>query len=234
VEKDPAAAQAAHTDTLGPPRPQPDVSPLAQLREFIDEVPRVRALGTVLAVSVVLVVAGIWYLDRAPPAPPVEEHLPLATVAPAPTPSAIAELAIHAAGAVTNPGVYTVEAGARVADVVVAAGGLSPAADLDRLNLAAPVQDGQRVFVPRQGETVPEAADQTAPQGPGDTSSSVNVNSATPEQLESLPGVGPATAAAIIERREKVGGFDTVEALLDVPGIGPAKLEGMRQHVRVS
>ncbi|MGQ0744592.1 MAG: ComEA family DNA-binding protein [Acidimicrobiales bacterium] len=160
-------------------------------------------------------------------------------------------LVIHAAGAVVRPGVYPVGPGARVADAVAAAGGARPDADLDRLNLAAPLVDGQRVYVARRGEQVgPGSADPAGPgplgssgAGPpgsgetgtssGPTPSPVDLNSATVESLDRLPGVGPATAGAILSYRSRVGRFRSVTELLEVPGIGPAKFAALRPLVKV-
>jgi competence protein ComEA len=151
-------------------------------------------------------------------------------------------LVVHAAGAVARPGLHTVAAGARVADVVAAAGGLAPDADQDRLNLAAPVADGERLFVPRLGEPeVPPVVGGSAPAGGGAAGAGgeggapgpVDLNTATAEALDALPGIGPSTAAAILEHRERVGPFTSVDGLLDVRGIGPAKLEALRDLVVV-
>lgn len=153
-------------------------------------------------------------------------------------PGGVAYLAVHAAGAVNRPGVYALADGARVADVVTAAGGLAADADMDRLNLAARVVDGERVYVPRKGEEAPptpvagngaegvSSSPGTPPVGP------LDLNAASAEQLDTLPGVGPATSAAIVTYRERNGRFRTVDELLEVPGIGPAKLEAIRPLVR--
>jgi competence protein ComEA len=147
-----------------------------------------------------------------------------------------ADVMVHAAGAVRSPGVYRLRAGARVADLVELAGGPLDDSDLHSLNLAAAVADGERVYVPRLGEAVPEppaAAGGGAGAQSADAGGMVDVNSATAEQLDTLPGVGPATAKAILDERDRRGRFDSVEDLLDVRGIGEAKLEAMRDLVRV-
>lgn len=153
---------------------------------------------------------------------------------------------VHAAGQVAAPGVYSVPGGARVADLITAAGGLLPEADVDRLNLAARVVDGTRVYIPRKGETPPaespagDGAGATAPAGsatggvPGAPAGPVDLNTATAAQLDTLPGVGPATASAILTYRTRNGRFKSVTELLEVPGIGPAKLEAIRPLVTVS
>lgn len=146
---------------------------------------------------------------------------------------------VHAAGAVVAPGVHRLPAGARVADLVAAAGGLAPDADVDRVNLAAVLVDGSRVYVPRRGEvSVPDVpggsgsgggggGPTTVPKGP------VDINRATVEELDTLPGVGPTTAQAIIDHRNRNGPFRSVEDLAKVRGIGPAKLAELRPLVTV-
>lgn len=144
---------------------------------------------------------------------------------------------VHAAGQVAHPGVYTVPAGSRVADVITAAGGTLADADLAQLNLAARVTDGERVWVSKQGEAPPPgpAAGASGASGAGGVAASgpLDLNTATAEQLDQLPGVGPATAQAILTWRTRNGRFRTVADLLEVPGIGPAKLEAVRPLVRV-
>ena len=140
----------------------------------------------------------------------------------------------HAAGAVRHPGLYELAAGERVADLLAAAGGPLPAADLDRINLAAPVADGTQVIVPRRGEPTPTPSVPTGgPSDPAAPAALVNINLAGPEELETLPGVGPSTAAAIIEYREASGPFTSVEQLIDVTGIGEAKLAALIDLVTV-
>ena len=125
----------------------------------------------------------------------------------------------------------------RVADAVEAAGGLTAEADRMRLNLAEPLIDGSRLWVPAVGEavgadvvavTASSGADRGADAGDGRLSTPLNVNTAGAAALEELPGIGPALAAAIIEHRQRHGPFATVDELVEVSGIGPAKLERIR------
>src|SRR5699024_2497655 len=156
---------------------------------------------------------------------------------PSEQPVASAEvLLVHVAGAVTAPGLVQLAPGDRIADAIDAAGGAAAAADLDRVNLAAPVEDGQRVYVPAAGETppaVPQQSQASGEAGTGGGPAVVNVNTASSDELETLPGIGPARAADIIDHREQEGPFRSVQDLLQVPGIGPATLERLRDQVQL-
>jgi len=143
---------------------------------------------------------------------------------------------VHVAGAVRNAGVYRLRAGARVNDALARAGGATPRADLSQVNLAAKVEDGRQVLVPRRVTTPPAAALPPTPTGttaPGQPAVPVNLNAATLEQLDTLPGVGPATAQKILDYREQHGGFGSVDELGEVPGIGDVRLAALRDLVRV-
>lgn len=172
-----------------------------------------------LAVSSLLVAAvAIPLLRRPPQVTPVEELVPQVTLTPTSAPDGRpAEVVVHVSGAVSDPGVYTVPASARVVDVLDAAGGPSGGADVHQLNLAAMVVDGQHIRVPRVGEILPSVSE-PLDAGP------IDINRAGVARLQELPGVGPATADAIVAFREEHGPFRTIDSLLDVPGIGPAKL----------
>jgi len=224
-----------------PDRPPPPRSLIARLGSWIEWVGLARVLSA--AVVVLAVVAGAYWLVKPPPVT-TESKLPYAPSAGASTTTAAATAAsatpattvtvavVHVAGAVAAPGVYRLDTGARVIDAVHAAGGLTTEANADALNLAALLTDGQRVYVPRIGETPPVVLSA----GPGSTSAPagpVNLNTATATDLESLPGVGPATAATILAHREQHGPFASVDDLADVRGIGPAKLEALRGLVTV-
>lgn len=161
-----------------------------------------------------------------------------------------AAVTVHVAGGVVRPGLVRLPAGARVADALTAAGG-PERADLDRINLAERVADGQRVWIPRVGEpTAPPAvalaavastptsangataAPGASGLGAGSASTGVvHLNSASEADLDTLPGVGPATASAIVAYRDEHGPFRTVDDLLEVRGIGPAKLAAMRSRL---
>jgi competence protein ComEA len=140
------------------------------------------------------------------------------------------KLVVHVVGAVRRPGLYRLGEGSRTADAVKRAGGPTPKADLTLLNLAAPVADGLQVVVPRRAppEPVVPAGDPETPAAPPGP---IRLNSATLDQLDSLPGVGPVTAQKIIDYRTEHGAFSSVDELDAVPGIGPARLEQLRESV---
>ncbi len=147
-------------------------------------------------------------------------------------------MVVHVAGAVTRPGVYELVAGERVDDALAAAGGTTADADPNALNLAAPVADGDRIEVPVIGADdaggSAGAAGHTHAIEPGGEAASgqpIDLNTATATELERLPGIGPATASAIVEYRAASGPFSSVDQLLDVPGVGPAKLDAIRDAV---
>jgi competence protein ComEA len=220
-------------------RPEPSGSRTDRARDWVEWFGTGRLVAAVAAT--VAVCAGGWWLVRSP-VPPVESTLPVATPSttlvgsgttaapggPQPAVVASAVVVVHVAGAVVAPGVYELVGPVRVHDAVLAAGGPTGDADRDALNLAAPVPDGSRVYVPVAGEAAPSdlvSSPTGAAAGP------VDVNRAEAGDLEALPGVGPATAAAIVTERERNGPFLTVDDLERVPGIGPAKLDALRDLV---
>jgi competence protein ComEA len=157
-----------------------------------------------------------------------ESAQPVAT-APAQVETAAAPRSfVHVAGAVRRPGVYEAPAGARVLQLIRLAGGPTPKADLASLNLAARVQDGQQILVP--AKVPPGSAPSTG--SPGATRSGpVSLSSASAEDLDALDGIGPTIAARIVAWRQEHGGFANVDQLLEVPGIGPGRLEAIRDQV---
>ena len=207
-----------------------------------------RLVGSV--VSVVLVAGAGWWLVQVPPPPPEAalEFAPSLTSVPVVSKSVTAGgalpdanvivpqfLTVHVAGAVKSPGVYRLRQGARVNDGVERAGGATTSADLDSVNLATLVNEGEQIYIPKRGEkprtitsrpqlSVGDAASNRVTGGGEVATRVININLASATQLEQLPGVGPATAKAIVAYREKYGAFNTVEDLLKVRGIGPAKL----------
>jgi len=224
-------------DTPDLQRPPPDPTARERVEALADRLGIAaspwRAGGAVVLAVVVGAVAWMW-LRPVPAAPAPDAVLPRATTTlVGPTTTAAAPVVVQAAGAIAHPGVYTLAAGARVNDLVAAAGGLAPDADADQVLLAAVLTDGERVYVPRVGETPPPA-----PGGSGGTSSAssrgpVDLNTASESELESLPGIGPTLAQAIIDYRTTHGRFASVDELGDVRGIGPARLEQLRPLVKV-
>lgn len=225
------------------------------------------ALGTFIGVCALL---AFWLLVR-PSGPPLESSVPRVsgtgavvnapTMAPVPSPNATVK--VHVTGSVKNPGVYELPSSARVVDAVMAAGGATTSADLQRINLAQTIIDAEQVFVPSRSMhsvssptvaprlrpsrttqppvTVPGATPPVDPlvtttvasSGSSSGSSKVNINTASTEQLDTLPGVGPSTAKAIITYRTQKGSFKRTSDLMNVPGIGPAKYDAMKSSVTV-
>lgn len=241
----------------------PDSSSSATLSDHLDRallaVDRIRdrssAVTAGVAALAVLVGLGFWLMQR-PDDSAIDDLIPMAdsdevgAAAPSPVEAgAIAggnpvedrrdeevkvELVVHVVGAVLSPGLVTLPEGSRVSQAVQAAGGPTPAADVHALNLASPVADGMQIVVPEVGEEVngpllrlAAGSSEQASAGP------VDLNLATEAQLTTLPGIGPATAAKIVAWRSQNGAFEQVDDLLAVPGIGPAKLEGLRDLVIV-
>lgn len=161
-----------------------------------------RYKGHIFAALIALILVGGGVLaSRRPQPKPLEIQIPT------PSPTVERVIRVHIAGAVVNPGVYTLKDGDRVTDAIAAAGGFTEDANRDALNLAARLADGQKITVPRMGEPTPVA-------GPGEeTQGKVNINTATQAQLEALPGIGPVTAQRIIEFRTRNGPFKSLEDL---------------------
>ncbi len=133
---------------------------------------------------------------------------------------------VHVVGAVRDPGLYRLREGDRVADAIERAGGAGAKADLAGVNLAAPVVDGTQVVVPAAG-----AARASPDGGTGGSSGPISLGSATVEELDTLPGIGPVTAEKIVSWRDAHGPFRSVDDLDAVPGIGPTRIEQLRELV---
>jgi competence protein ComEA len=192
------------------------------------EVTRRRALAGALLLVVVLFVAG--------------RHLVRSGASEAPRPERIVaertraqdqpKVVVHVVGAIRRPGLYRLREGARIADALARAGGATRKADLSLVNLAAPLSDGVQVVVPKRVPAAgPAAAGAPAAPTAGAAQGPVHLNSATLEQLDALPGVGPVTAQKILDFREQNGGFASVDELDAVPGIGPSRMEQLRELV---
>jgi competence protein ComEA len=179
--------------------------------------------GVFLVTALALAGAVGYGLANRPPDVTLEVLPPPPTPLPTLTPSA-APVRVHVVGPVNAPGVYTLPPGALVGDAVQAAGGATDEADLARLNLAAVLQDQQQVVVPSQ-----QAGGAPGAMGGG----LVNINTASSEALQTLPGVGPATAEKIIAYREENGPFVVIDDIINVKGIGEATLEKLRPLITV-
>lgn len=136
------------------------------------------------------------------------------------------DVVVDVAGAVRRPGVYRLPAGARVVDAIARAGGPAAGALLEGINRAARLADGQQVMVPARGPAAASAPGAAAEEGP------ISLGSATAEQLETIDGIGPVTAAKIVEYRDRKGGLASVDQLDQVSGIGPATMESLRARLQ--
>ena len=180
---------------------------------------RTRALALLLAAIAVVLVAG--RLLRSAPvgtAPPIVSGSAPARARPAPA----RLLVVDVAGAVRRAGLYRLPQGSRIADAVARAGGATRRADLDLVNLAAPLADGEQVLVPVRGTAVGDGSGTPSPTAP------LDLNSATAEQLDALPGIGPVTAQKIVDYRQAHGPFTSVDDLEAIPGIGPARIANLK------
>jgi competence protein ComEA len=172
--------------------------------------------------AVALLGARYLHHDKPPAAAPIHVAEPGG--------GASSRLIVHVAGAVRRPGVYRLAAGSRVFDAVRRAGGARRRADLAALNLAAKLEDGRQVLVPRRGAVPAAAGGSTAAPAEGQP---LDLNTASADQLDQLDGIGPGMAAAILKYRDQHGGFGSVDELGEVPGIGEKRLASLREQVRV-
>jgi competence protein ComEA len=198
------------------------------------QISRGRAPAYLLAVLVVVAIGGKLFLDGGSP-PSAERGFEGRNAASSNAfiaePAAPKRLVVDVVGAVRRPGLYELADGSRVDDAIRKAGGPKPKAALEQINLAAPVADGAQIVVPVRtaaaSPTGEPAAGATGPDGP------VHLNTATLEDLDGLPGVGPVTAQRILDYRDEHGAFRSVDELDAVPGIGPARLEQLRELVQL-
>jgi competence protein ComEA len=196
------------------------------------------ALFVLLGVLAGFVFAGLlMFVSRAPAGQPI-------VLQPAPTK---APIAVHVIGAVPRPGLYEFSEGARIQDAIDAAGGMLSTANMDAINLAALLTDGQQLNIPYKSGSEP-AEDTSALVLPGATESEesnnsivtesrgdlININTASLEELDTLPGIGPTIAQRIIDYREQNGAFSTIEEIMDVSGIGPATFDNIKDLITVN
>ncbi|NUT42266.1 MAG: ComEA family DNA-binding protein [Thermoactinospora sp.] len=201
------------------PRPPASFQAFRELDAVVRPGPSGSPLRVLIAVGLLAVLVAGFFVWRSQP-----DVEPLTPLTPAP-PSAVAkagtgQVIVHVAGKVRRPGVYTLAAGSRVADAVAAAGGVRQGAASGSVNLARRVVDGEQITVGVAATAAPGAA-------------LVNLNTATPEQLEQLPGVGEVLAQRIAAFRDSHGGFQSVDQLRQVSGIGPRKFEEIRGKVQL-
>lgn len=183
--------------------------------------------------AVLLVAAGRFLLQPSEhgEAVPIDSSAPDAIVAETTEPERPAQVVVHVVGAVRNPGLYRLDEGSRVADAVALAGGPTAKANLLAVNLAAPLADGTQVVVPKAGAPVAAPGSSSATGAAAASQGPIRLNTATAEELEAIPGVGPVTAQRIIDYREQNGPFRSVDDLDAVSGIGPKRLEQFRELV---
>jgi competence protein ComEA len=187
-------------------------------------------LWPLLGLAGAAVVVTILLTGRAAPARVAPPSQP-APAAAETTPPEGATVLVHVAGAVRKPGLYEFPPGARVADAVETAGGPARRADLDALNLAEPLVDGTKVEVIRVGQAAPAVAGAATTPGAAQPGSLIALNTADQTLLETIPGIGPVTAMAILTYRDEIGSFTSLEQLLEVDGIGPATFDSIRTYV---
>ena len=193
---------------------------------MLDRDPR-RLAAWAAAALVLVVLAAVYYVRSRPEA----------AAAPPPAAASIevrqpgeGRVVVDVAGEVERPGVYKLPASARVEDALEEAGGPTRRADLSQINRAAKVEDGRQILVPARA---PRGGAVAAGPGSAPADAPINLNTATLEQLDTLDGVGPATAQKILDYREEHGGFGSVDELDQIPGIGEKRLAALREKVRV-
>jgi competence protein ComEA len=190
---------------------------------------RYRGYVLITLINVIILGGVIVFLHRPQPLElTVTSPSPTATPLPTPTPR---PLQVYVSGAVIHPDVYELPTESIVKDAIEAAGGATSEADLDRINLALSVADGQHIYVPRQGEESPPISPPTEPSGTASVKAGgkININTASQSELETLPGIGPSKAQGIIENRP----YDSIEDIQKVPGIGEGTFKKIRDLITV-
>jgi competence protein ComEA len=222
------ARLAASFDAELPPVDEPDQPPRRRV-----EIPHARALAAVAVAASVLLVW--WLLTGRPKTSEPVAPLALASTSSASTggPASSTPLIVDVVGKVRRPGIVTLPKGSRVYEAIQAAGGLKGRVDTTSLNMARELADGEQVLVGLEAVDPAAAAPGAGSGAPAAAGAKVNLNTATLEQLDTLPGVGPVTAQAIVTWRETNGRFASVDDLLDVKGIGDATLAELRELVVV-
>jgi competence protein ComEA len=214
-----------------------DDLPQCERRETMDRSKAGKSrVYTILALVTGLIAGGLivyFTVHAATPAAPIVVSTPIPTPTPQPT-SLPALVRVHVSGAVRLPDVYELPPGSIVKHAVEAAGGPTDDAALDCINMAVELQDQQQIHVPREGESNPPPPLSGGEDGGGvGGGGPININTATAAQLQELPGVGPSTATKIVAYREANGPFAKIEDIMDVPTIGEAKFEGIKDLITV-
>lgn len=210
---------------------------LARLREWVEDHVSWKVIGMALVIVAIIAFCGgnlyqEWRAEGEGLTLVQEDATAGETAADSAAPeNASGEVVVHVAGAVSSPGVYTLPADSRVDDAVRAAGATADA-DLSQLNLAQKLADGQKITVPAAGEA-PAPADNAAPSDSSQSGALININTATQEELETLPSIGEVRAQAIIAYREEHGGFRTTDELMEVSGIGEKIFADIAPHITV-
>ena len=197
------------------------------MAEFLHQRRRQLLLAAVALALLLLAARYLLPAGTATPAAPLPPPPGPGTGAAGPS----ARVVVDVVGEVRRPGLYRLADGSRIADAVARAGGATRKAELAQVNLAAPLADGEQVVVPARGPAAAAAPAAAAGGGGAAPSAPIQLSTATLEQLDSLPGVGPATAQKILDYRTKHGAFSSVDELDAVPGIGPKRLEQLRELV---
>jgi competence protein ComEA len=202
-----------------------------------DWLERNRGFIVVTLINLALV-GGLFFWLQRPVSTPVEITPPTATPSPVVTPTFTpAPVRVYVTGAVLHPDVYRLPPGSIVKEAIAAAGGTTDDADLNRINLAQELRDQQQLYVPHIGETEappPVTGGEPAPSvGGGTPGGKVNINAATVEELDTLPGIGPAIAQRIIDYRTANGPFKSIEEIKNVAGIGDATFEKIKDRITV-
>ena len=210
---------------------------LARLREWVEDHVSWKVIGMALVIVAIIAFCGCnlyqeWRAEGEGLTLVQEDATAGETASDSAAPeNASGEVVVHVAGAVSSPGVYTLPADSRVDDAVRAAGATADA-DLSQLNLAQKLADGQKITVPVAGAT-PADGSSAATTADSDNGGLININTATQEELESLPSIGEVRAQAIITYREEHGGFRTIDELKEVSGIGDKIFADISPHVTV-
>jgi len=190
----------------------------------------------VFALALAILAGGVVLWTNRPQAEPIiistpiPTSTPTAVIAPSPAP-----IRVYVTGAVREPDVYTLPPNSIVKDAIAAAGGAASDADLDRINLAMQLADQAHIYVPHKGEENPPITPVVAKPSPGPAGNAglLNINTATVEELDTLPGIGPAIAQRIVDYRNDNGPFATIEDLMNVKGIGETTFAELKSKITV-